>query len=164
MGLLNYFIKRVIKKEFDWEKTNYGNKIKQDLKIKQHTLYLENDYPEYEKCAELFNHCVKNKRFNQDLLLDFKGMVNDHLGTGIDKYKNYKFKNDVHEIYVKLKDENLMRFDFKEFDEFLTTLKGNESVKTNETISSPKYTEEKIEYDIPEQKQDEKVVNIEKYK
>lgn len=163
MGLLNYFIKRAIKKEHNWEKIAFNDKIKQDLKIRQHNAYLEKDYPKYEKCAELFNHCVKNHRFNQELLLDFKSMVNDHLGTYVEKYKNYKFKNDVHEIYVKLKDEGLMRFDFQELNEFLTILKGNEKIKTDKTISCPEYTDEKTEYNIPEQ-QNEKVVNIEKYK
>lgn len=163
MSLLNYFIKRAIKKEFDWEKTNFGDSIKQDLKIKQHNAYLEKDYPEYEKCAELFNYCVKNHRFNHELILDFKNMVDEHLGTFVNRYKNYKFKNDVNEIYVKLKDEGLMRFDFKELNEFLTILKGNESVKTKEIIPCPEYTDEKIEYNIPEQK-NEKVIDIEKYR
>jgi hypothetical protein len=167
MGLLNYFIKRAIKKEHDWEKIAYGDKIKQDLKIRQHNAYLEKDYPEYEKCTELFNYCIKNHKFNHELLYDFKNMVDEHLGTFQNRYNNYKFKNDVHEIYVKLKDEGLMRFDFQELNEFLTTLKGNEKIKSDTTISCPEYKDEKIEHNaslnFPEQKE-EKVVNIEKYK
>jgi hypothetical protein len=138
-----YLVRNLLKKEKDWEKEeDFKELLDLEMKAKQHRLYMEKDYPEYETCANHFNYCVKNNLLNRNLIIGFRKLVDKHLGDYTDNYRNYKFKNDIHEIKVKLKDEGLLRFDFQELDRFLNIVDGGKfkDLHEKEHGSAPQYT------------------------
>lgn len=65
-------------------------------------LYSKEVYPIYIKVQKEFNYLVKNKLIKRPQLLEFKRLINSYINTKY--YSDYKFKNDIHEIYKKLKD------------------------------------------------------------
>lgn len=54
-----------------------------------------------------FNNLIKNKKLNRNDVITIKELLNEGMNTGI--YKDYKFKNDAHEIYIKIKDKQLSK-------------------------------------------------------
>lgn len=63
---------------------------------------------------------MKNGQLSRQQILGLKKLINVML-DGVKKYDNYYFKNDAHEIYVKLKDDRLSTLDYQEIINYITT-------------------------------------------
>ena len=109
-------------KEFKESKTN--NKKLKDY----HTNYNKvketkgNYNSSYEILRDSIKVLVQNSEINRRNLLIFKKELCNRVNK--EYYKNYKFENDMHEIYVKLKDENLTKEDYDNMMQLLLTLKN----------------------------------------
>lgn len=65
-------------------------------------LYSKEVFPLYLEVRDTFKHCIQNKLIKRPQLLEFKRIINSYINTSY--YKDYKWSNDVHEIFKKLKD------------------------------------------------------------
>lgn len=92
--------------------------LKKDAKI----IYEKEYKPYYEKTRDLFNQLMKNGSLSREEILEFKLLLNKCLGSYTHEYKNkkvFKFENDCHEIYTKLKSYNLDVNDWNILYEYL---------------------------------------------
>lgn len=90
--LLQMILKTLIKKNLKPQRKVYVEQL----------LYNDQVYPIYIEVQKEFNYLVKNKIIKRSSILEFKRLINSYINTQY--YKDYKFKNDIHEIYKKLKD------------------------------------------------------------
>lgn len=74
---------------------------------------------DYESAKQIFNCAMKNGQLNREKILGLKDLLNQML-SGSNKYKSYYFKNDCHEIYVKLKDGRLGMLDYQKIIDYIT--------------------------------------------
>lgn len=68
-------------------------------------LYPKQVYPLYLCVHQTFNYCIKNRLMKRDNILYMKEMLNSYVNKNC--YKNITFKNDIHEIYKKLKSHDI---------------------------------------------------------
>lgn len=90
--MLQMIIKSLIKKHFKPKKRVYVEQL----------LYPKQVYPIYLEVRDKFKFCVQNRLIKRPQLLEFKKLINSYID--LTHYKNYKWTNDMHEIYKKLKD------------------------------------------------------------
>jgi hypothetical protein len=63
---------------------------------------------------------VKGKLMNRDCILRLKSELIYRLGTHIEVYKGFEFKNDLHEIYTLSKSSVLTKADYQYLTEFIS--------------------------------------------
>jgi len=63
---------------------------------------------------------VKNKLMNRECILRLKCELNYRLGTHIEVYKNFEFKNDMHYIYTLSKSSVLTKDDYVYLTNFIS--------------------------------------------
>ena len=106
----NYFFDRLIKLTKEQRKLEKEKKGGKSKKLN----------PYYKACRDLFNIQMRTGQLKREKLLDFKDLINLSLGDKILHYKDYRFKNDCHEIYCKLKSETFNQLDYEKFIKFLS--------------------------------------------
>ena len=79
---------------------------------------------DYDVLVNALKFCMKNKILNREQILNFKAEVNNHLGENKNHY-TFKFDNDLHEIYSKIKHKSLKSKDYQELLEVLNNYKVN---------------------------------------
>lgn len=85
-------------------------------KVERNYIPRDNDY---ELTKEAFNKAMKSGDMSRPQILAIKDLLNVIL-NGSRKYDRYYFKNDCHEIYVKLKDGNLGMLEYQKIYELIT--------------------------------------------
>lgn len=95
---------------------------KAEKKVKQKYL---NDNQNYNKVKSLFNSSIKAGNLKRDSLLQFKDFLNKLLGRNIVHYSKFVFKNDCHEVYIKLKNSSLSDVDYIQMYDYLNKLIDN---------------------------------------
>lgn len=88
------------------------NKTKQDDSNKHPTKKVENE--DYDVLITVLKQNMKDKKLNRNNILDFKSKLNECLGEHFSHYGKFNFKNDMHEIYIKLKNNCLTSKDYKD--------------------------------------------------
>ncbi|MCT8976278.1 hypothetical protein N4T77_06680 [Clostridium sp. CX1] len=81
-------------------------------------LYPTQVYPLYLCVQQTFNYCIKNRLMKREDILYMKEMLNGFIKNK-NYYKDIKFKNDVHEIYKKLKSHNISEKQMKKLLDFV---------------------------------------------
>lgn len=71
------------------------------------------DNEDYIRLVESLKYSMKNKQLSRQQILDFKNKINSYLGSEKDCY-TFKFDNDLHEIYCKIKNKSLTSRDYQE--------------------------------------------------
>lgn len=74
---------------------------------------------EYTQVKQLFTALMKNGDIKRNDILQFKNLLNKLLETNIYHYDKFYFKNDCHEIYIKLKNSNLTKVDYLQLQDYL---------------------------------------------
>lgn len=92
---------------------------KQKLKENIHEIYVREREPLYDEAYALFNYLLKHGRLKRKDLLKIKSMLNEALGEYKKEYARMYFKNDAHEIYKKMKSENIDKTDWLKIINFL---------------------------------------------
>lgn len=101
-------------------KNNIKNNTKKVTQFKPKVI--ENN--DYDNLVNTLKFCMKNKILNREQILNFKSEVNNHLGKNKNHY-TFKFDNDLHEIYCKIKHKSLKSKDYQELLQVLTQYKAN---------------------------------------
>ena len=92
------------------------------------------DIEMYHKCRESFGVLMKNGMLNKKEVIYLKNLINSCLGSNVlSHYDKFKFKNDAHEIYVKLKNSYLEKGDFEKIFEYLEECKSWSEKNINQT-------------------------------
>lgn len=78
--------------------------------------------PDYNKVKHLFNQSIKSGKLKRSQLLQFKDFINRLLDRNITYYSKFVFKNDCHEIYIKLKDSNFTKLEYIQMYQYLNRL------------------------------------------
>jgi hypothetical protein len=84
-----------------------------------------NDNQNYIKVKRLFNQSIKSGKLTREQLLSFKDILNTLLGKNLNHYTKFVFKNDCHEIYIKLKNSSLSELDYIQMYQYLNKLIKN---------------------------------------
>jgi F0F1-type ATP synthase alpha subunit len=136
LPILGFYIKAVVNyslKKYAVEHKKEVNKEKKYNREMQKQEFLR-DYdakikPLYTEGRNLFNLLMKQRKVHNYEIADLKAILNDRLGKYLDHYHNYKFKNDAHEIYVKMKNFNLNEYDWELILNYIHSLESNEPIK-----------------------------------
>jgi cell division protein FtsL len=107
----NYFFDRLIKLTKEQKKLE-SERRKQKTQI-------SNANPYYLQCKSMFNKLMKSGNMKRESILELKELIDLCLGNSVLKYNKYTFKNDAHEIYVKLQSETLNQLDYQQIIKFL---------------------------------------------
>lgn len=83
-------------------------------------IYLEERMQYYQDAHYLFNRLVRAGTLKRNDILKIKGMINSSLGAYCREYKYKKYKNDIHEIYSKMKSKHIDDKDWVKIIEYLT--------------------------------------------
>lgn len=81
-----------------------------------------NDYDELVKCIK---YLMSNRLMDREQILDFKSKVCKQLGKCNSHYKDFKWENDLQEIYTKIKNKHLKSEDYQELLSILGNYKAN---------------------------------------
>jgi hypothetical protein len=73
----------------------------------------------YEQAKTIFNVAMKNGQLSRQDILGLLDLINKMLGNESLKYEKYYFKNNCHEIYVKLKNGSLNQLDYQMIVDYL---------------------------------------------
>ncbi|MHB9946974.1 hypothetical protein CF095_16565 [Clostridium botulinum] len=73
--------------------------------------YKQKVYQLYLETSNYFRIALQNKILTRTEILEFKNMLNTALEGNLKQYRNFKFKNDAHEIYTKLKSHHIQEKD-----------------------------------------------------
>lgn len=106
-------------------KNQYSKEGKDDIK------YKPSESPNtqldiYKQVSRAFNYSIRQKLLKRNDIIRFKQEINKLLNVNINHYQGFKFQNDAHEIYVKLKNRHLDETDYECLLNFL-----NELIKNN---------------------------------
>lgn len=112
-----YVAKEKAKRKKKESKKGGKGKTKQSKSKSSNVIEFDKDY---ELAKNAFNNAMKNGQLSRQQILGLKKLINVML-DGVKKYDNYYFKNDAHEIYVKLKDDRLSTLDYQEIINYITT-------------------------------------------
>jgi hypothetical protein len=74
----------------------------------------------YMEFSNVLKASVKNKLMSRQCILQLKSELIYKLGTHIEVYKNFEFKNDMHEIYTLSKSSVLTKADYQYLTEFIS--------------------------------------------
>lgn len=74
----------------------------------------------YMEFNNILKASVKNKLMNRQTILKLKSELIYRLGTHIEVYKNFEFKNDMHEIYTLSKSSVLTKDDYLYLTNFIS--------------------------------------------
>jgi DNA gyrase/topoisomerase IV subunit A len=108
-------------------------KSETEARYKQAKVTWQKDcYALYTQVQTEFKLLMLSKRLSRQQILTFKKIINDILGENINMYqgeyidrrgnkKSFKFENDAHEIYIKLKCHFLTK---RDYENMLVYLKG----------------------------------------
>lgn len=113
----NYFFDRLIKLTKEQKKIEQERRKTKELKSTANPYYLQ--------CKNLFNKQMKSGVIKRDQILELKDLIDLCLGDRVLKYNNYNFKNDAHEIYVKLQSDVLNQLDYEKISRFLLNVRKN---------------------------------------
>jgi hypothetical protein len=95
-----------------------------DKKVKEVVKSKDTPHDKYYEIAKTtFNCAMKNGQLTRKEILGVKDLLNQML-TGTKKYDSYYFKNDCHEVYVKLKDGNLGMLEYQKIVDLILNNKG----------------------------------------
>lgn len=89
----------------------------------------------YKQVVNVFKNSIKNQLLIREDILKFKNQLNLALGENLLHYQDFKFKNDCHEIYVKIKNKHLVNEDYNNLLVYLNYLLGS---KRNNEIKKSK--------------------------
>lgn len=115
-------------------KNQYSKQGKDDIK------YKPSESPNtqlniYKQVSKAFNYSIRQKLLKRNDIIRFKQEINKFLNTNISHYQGFKFQNDAHEIYVKLKNRHLNESDYEYLLNILNELiknNGNDNLKEAE--------------------------------
>jgi cell division protein FtsL len=107
----NYFFDRLIKLTKEQKRIESERRKSKDKTT--------NVNPYYSQCKNLFNKQMKSGVMKRDKILELKDLIDLCLGDKVLKYNSYTFKNDAHEIYVKLQSDVLNQLDYERIIKFL---------------------------------------------
>lgn len=108
-GINNY--KKMVDDQ-EKEKDNHKREVRK-------LYWSENYYQEYECVKNMFSSMMKSGSLKHKDIIKIKGKLNTLLGENLSHYKKFKFENDAHEIYTKLKNSHLVSSDYIELQEVL---------------------------------------------
>jgi hypothetical protein len=74
----------------------------------------------YMEFNNILKASIRNKLMNRQCILQLKCELIYRLGTHIEVYKNFEFKNDMHEIYTLSKSSVLTKADYQYLTEFIS--------------------------------------------
>lgn len=80
---------------------------------------------EYDELIKKLKYCMKNKLLTREDVLSFKKEIVDLLNTYNKDYSKFKFENDMHEIYVKLKNKHLNSENYVNLNRYIDSLVKN---------------------------------------
>jgi hypothetical protein len=133
----------------------YNKKAKKDAEYKhkieeQEFLrdYDTNVKPLYLEAKCLFASLMKQRKIHNYEINDLKAIIDNRLGRYVDHYHNYKFKNDAHEIYVKMKNFHLYEYDWEVILNFLHSMENNEPIKREKKPKEKKTKDKEIKEEL----------------
>jgi hypothetical protein len=136
LPVLLFYAKAVIMHSLKREAVKHEKEVKEKEKYDRQTQKQEflREYdakikPLYTEGKNLFALLMKQRKVHNYEIADLKGIINNRLGKYAEHYHNYKFKNDAHEIYVKMKNFHLNEYDWELILNFLHVLEVNEPIK-----------------------------------
>jgi hypothetical protein len=109
--------KPIIDKETRLQKEKITNAIFRDYDVNVRPLYIQG--------KELFSYLMKNSIMRSYDVKDFKNLIDVRLSASLTHYQTYTFKNDAHEIYVKMQNINLTQEDWHILINYLYEIKRN---------------------------------------
>jgi hypothetical protein len=141
ISFLAFYIKLVIatdmkkaKVEEDKERREIKKSKKEEQKQALLKEYDTNVKPLYNEGKNLFSTLVKQGKLRKYEIKELKKIINDSLGANSEFYHNYKFKNDAHEIYVKMMNFNLNEYDWNRIIDYLHDKEDNECIKKKKKL------------------------------
>lgn len=84
-------------------------------------VYANEGMQHYQDTHYLFNQLMRAGKLKRNDILQLKRMINDALGSYCSQYNKKEYKNDCHEIYVKLKSKQIDKKEWLEIIQFLTS-------------------------------------------
>lgn len=81
--------------------------------------YNKKTYPIYLEVRNCFRIALRNKILTRTDILEFKELLNKSLEGNLKQYQSYKFKNDAHEIYTKLKSHHITENDMTALKDYI---------------------------------------------
>lgn len=83
--------------------------------------------PYYEEARAIFNSLCKQGRMHGGDLVLLRKLLEDSLGSTVERYKEYKFTNEYHRIYVYMKSWYIDENEWKQIIDFLNEVYGSET-------------------------------------
>jgi hypothetical protein len=74
----------------------------------------------YTKFNNMIKTCVQKKLINRETILQLKSELRYRLGTHVEVYKDFKFDNDLHELYILSKSSVLTKADYEYLTQFIS--------------------------------------------
>ncbi|AVP64995.1 hypothetical protein C3B64_12320 [Clostridium botulinum] len=99
--------------------------------------YKQKVYPLYLETRNCFRIALQNKMITRKEILEFKSMLNKALVGELGTYKKYKFENDAHEIYTKLKDHHIRETDMVALKDYIIPYAVASTVYNMQPTSKP---------------------------
>lgn len=84
--------------------------------------YKQNDNPNYVTLRDNIKDYSKSGKINREGILDFKNELDYRLGSNRYSYKEFSFENDMHEIYVKIKNSKFKDEDYLHLQQVLDNI------------------------------------------
>lgn len=81
--------------------------------------------PKYDELVQCIKYLMRYKLMNREQILDFKSKVCKQLGKCNGHYKDFKWENDLQEIYTKIKNKCLKSEDYQELLSILESYRIN---------------------------------------
>lgn len=135
-----YLLKQLIKKKVKEYKYNRKVALNKKMRKEQEERHLETleNYdkvvkPMYVEGRDLFKRLMQEKKIKKYNVKEFKLILDGYLGENLGYYdsKKFNFKNDAHEIYVKMKNFKLTSTDWSNLLDYLQRMEYDAS-KRNE--------------------------------
>ena len=83
----------------------------------------------HKELVRLLSNSMRNRKLTRHQILEFKRELNELLGDVISDYSGFRFENDLHEIYTKLKSPLLNDKQYQYLISFLdVSLDGNDTL------------------------------------
>lgn len=144
LSILGFYIKAIIcsdlkkyamhtKKEVEKlkEQEKYNREAQKREFLREYDAKIK---PMYLEAKNLFCLLMKQRKVHSYEVADLKKILNERLGKYADHYHNYKFKNDAHEIYTKMKNFHLNEYDWELILNFIHGLEANEPIKREKKV------------------------------
>lgn len=125
IAVINFIISLIINLSFSKAKNdnkkkeiinNYNDPIKTNKKYQEKTVLTEG----YKEFNNLLKASMQNKLMDRGSVLKLKYELINRLGTHMEVYKDFNFKNDMHCIYILSKSSRLTTDDYNHLSEFLS--------------------------------------------